>query len=112
MAALKDAGCTFSEIEMTFQVKLKVFGLLSILIASIGSATAQTVPTFVHKAGANSYTLVGGDPAKGGTTTIPAVIAPVALTFESKKIAGKAFVLDAAGDVPALKRSPVFAKFN
>ncbi len=97
---------------MTFPIRLKTLGLLLLSIASVHTATAQTVPTFVQKAGANSYTLVGGDPAKGGTTTIPTVIAPVTLTFESKKVAGKAFALSAAGDVPALLGSPVFAKFN
>ena len=93
-------------------MRLRLLGLLLLSMASVHTVTAQTVPQFVQKVGANSYTLVGSDPAKGGTTTIPTVIAPVTLTFESKRVAGKAFALDAAGDVPALLRSPVFAKFN
>jgi chitinase len=69
-----------------------------------GLALAQgTVPTFQQ----NSYTLVGGDPAKGGSTTIPTVLVPVTLTFEAKK----SLVMDAAPDVPRVLRSPVFASF-
>lgn len=98
---------------MTLSIRLKAFGLLAFCLASFRPAGAQgTVPTFVHHAGDKSYTLIGADPAKGGTTIIPTVLAPVTLSFESKKIAGKPFALDASKDVSALLRSPVFAKFK
>jgi chitinase len=90
-------------------MRFKSLGLILLSIASVHAATAQTVPTFVQTVGAKTYTLVGGDPAKGGTTTIPTVVAAVKLEFESKKVAGKPFVLDAARDVAALEQSPVFS---
>jgi chitinase len=94
-------------------MRFQTLGLLLLLIPSLASAAAQgTVPTFVQKVGANSYTLVGGDPAKGGTTTVATVVAPVTLSFESKKVAGRPFALSADADVPALLRSPVFARFH
>ena len=75
-------------------------------------ARAQgTVPTFQHQVGQGTYTLVGRDPAKAGSTTIPTVIVPIALSFEGKKRAGKPFVMDAAPDVSRVLRSPVFSKF-
>jgi chitinase len=69
------------------------------------------VPTFEHTIGQNSYTLVGRDPVQGGTTTIPTVLVPITLSFDSKKTAGKPFVMDAAADVTHVLRSPVFSKF-
>ena len=75
---------------------------LTFLFSLLALHGQGTVPTFTHA----TYTLVGGDPAKGGTTTIPMVLVPVTLSF-----AGKPFAMDAAADVPALLRSPVFAKF-
>src|SRR5262245_30434731 len=69
------------------------------------------VPTFQWTVGQASYTLAGGDPARGGTTTIPTVLVPITLSFEAKKTAGKASAMDAAADVPAVLRSPIFAKF-
>jgi len=75
-------------------------------------ARAQgTVPTFQHSSGQGSYTLAGGDPVQGGTTTIPTVLVPITLSFDAKKTAGKPFVMDAAPDVPRVLRSPVFSKF-
>jgi chitinase len=70
-----------------------------------------TAPTFQYSVGGASYTLAGGDPARGGVTTIPTVLVPVTLSFEAKKTAGKPFVMDAAPDVPRVLRSPVFSKF-
>lgn len=64
-----------------------------------------TVPTFQNTAGQASYTLLGADPAKGGTTTIPTVLVPVALSFQGKKS------LDAGPDVAAVLRSPLISKF-
>jgi chitinase len=62
------------------------------------------VPTFQVAAGPSSYTLAGGDPAKGGTTTIPTLLVPVQLSFAKK-------TLDAAPDARSILRSPVFAKY-
>jgi chitinase len=84
------------------------------LILLLGAAAARAqggVPTFRHAVGERTYTLLGRDPAQGGTTTIPTVVVPVTLAFESKKTAGRPFLMDSAGDVQAVLRSPVFAKF-
>src|SRR5215469_4081721 len=97
--------------ETRSSMRMKLAGLLLAVVAARGAMAQGTVPTFTHTAEGKTYTLVGADPAKGGTTTIPAVLAPVTLTFESKKVAGKPFALDAKGDVPRVLRSPVFAKF-
>ena len=52
-----------------------------------------SLPTFTSTAtvaGTNyAYTLLGGDPAKGGTTTIPTVLAAIILTIDAP--------MDAAG---------------
>jgi hypothetical protein len=86
---------------------------LPFLFIALPLAHAQgTVPAFSYAVGQASYTLAGRDPAQGGTTTIPTLLVPVALSFESKKIAGKPFVLDAAADVPRVLRSPVFQAFS
>jgi chitinase len=75
-------------------------------------ARAQgTAPTFQRTVGQNSYTLLGRDPAQPVATTIPVVLVPIALSFESKKSGGKPFVMDAAPDVPRLLASPVFSKY-
>ncbi|HVT91592.1 MAG TPA: chitinase [Bryobacteraceae bacterium] len=75
-------------------------------------ARAQgTVPTFQVGAGSSKYTLAGGSPAQGRTTTIPTVLVPIALSFDAGKVAGKPFVMDADGDVRAILSSPVFSRF-
>ena len=92
--------------------RTKLLPLLIPLVLPLHSAHAQsTVPTFEHTVGQSSYTLVGRDPARGGTTTIPHVLVPITLSFDAKKTAGKPFVMDAAPDVPRVLRSPVFSKF-
>jgi chitinase len=86
--------------------------LLFLLVLSLTTARAQgTVPTFQHVAGDSSYTLVGRDPARGGTTTIPTVLVPVTLSFDAKKTAGRPLVVDAAPDLRRVLRSPVFSRF-
>jgi chitinase len=70
-----------------------------------------TVPTFQRASGEASYTVLGADPARGATTTIPTVLVPMTLSFDSKKTAGKPFVMDAGPDVAGLLPSPVFSKF-
>ncbi|HEX2918469.1 MAG TPA: glycoside hydrolase, partial [Edaphobacter sp.] len=98
---------------MTQSMRWKALGLFLFCLVSFGYAAAQgTVPTFVDNSGGKQYTLMGADPAKGATTTIPTVLAPVTLSFESKKVAGKPYALNAGRDVPALLRSPIFAHFK
>jgi chitinase len=93
-------------------MRIKSICLIFLFVLLLHSAHAQgTVPTFKHTAGQGSYTLVGRDPAQGGTTTIPTVLVPLTLSFDGKKIAGRPFVMDAAADVPRVLRSPVFSKF-
>ncbi|HMH14860.1 MAG TPA: chitinase [Edaphobacter sp.] len=93
-------------------MRIKSICLLFPFVLSLQSAHSQgTVPTFVYSAGQSSYTLVGRDPAQGGTTTIPTVLVPVTLSFEAKKTAGKPFVMDAAADVSHILRSPIFSEF-
>ena len=65
-------------------------GLVCIgLLFLLPSIHAQDValPTFTrtyNSAGTGySYTVVGGDPGKGGTTTIPTVLVPISLTIEA-----------------------------
>jgi len=75
-------------------------------------ALAQgTVPTFQHVAGSGSYTLAGRDPALGGTTRIPTVLVSIRLSFDTLNSTGGPVILDAAPDIPRLRRSPVFARF-
>jgi hypothetical protein len=93
---------------------MKIYSIRSIVLLAWlwPLACAQgTVPTFERLAGQAKYVLAGGDPALGGITTIPIVLVPVTLAFEAKKTGGKAFVMDAARDVPRVLQSPVFSKF-
>jgi chitinase len=93
-------------------MRIKSICLLFLLELSLQLAHSQgTVPTFQHSAGQGSYTLAGRDPAKAETTTIPTVLVPIALFFDAKKTAGKAFVMDAAADVAPVLHSPIFSKF-
>ena len=71
-----------------------------------GPGSVGTVPTFRH----GSFTFAGRDPGQGGTTTIPVVLVPVTLSFESKKTGGKPFTMDAGGDVASVLGSPVFER--
>ena len=79
--------------------------LVVILLLPISTYAQDTaVPTFTrtyNTAGTDySYTVVGADPAKGGTTTIPTVLVPITLTIEAPMdAAGKKAVLDASPDV-------------
>ena len=69
-----------------------------------------TVPTFRYAAAHATYTLMGRDPALGGSTSIPTLLVPVTLSFDVKTAAGRRFIMDAALDVPGLLRSPVFSR--
>ena len=87
--------------------------LLLFLVLSRQPARAQgTVPTFVYSAGQSSYTLAGRDPVQGGTTIIPAVLVPIALSFETRNAIGKPFLMDAGVDVSQVLRSPIFSTFT
>jgi chitinase len=85
---------------------------LPLLLFSVAFANAQgTIPTFKHTVEQKSYTIAGSDPTRGGTTIIQTMLAPITLSFESKKVDGKAFVMDAAPDVQPVLRSAIFSKF-
>jgi chitinase len=92
-------------------MRIKSISLPFLLGLPLYVAHAQSVPTFQHAVGQDSYTLVGHDPAQGGATTIPTVLVPITLSFDAKKTAGKPFLMDAAPDVARVLRSPVFSKF-
>ena len=73
----------------------------SLAIAALFLVRAQaTVPTFQHAA----FTLLGGDPARGGTTRVPTLLVPVTLQFDGK-------TMDASADVARVLASPIFASF-
>jgi len=82
------------------------------------SAFAESsLPTFTRTYTARgqdySYTVVGGDPAKGGTTRIPTVLAAITLTIEAPMdAAGTKAVLDASRDVDSVLRSPIFSRYE
>jgi chitinase len=89
----------------------KFLTLLILLVLPLRLAHAQgTAPTFQVTVGQGSYAVGGAGPA-AGTTTIPTVLVPVTLSFESKKIARRNFVMDAQRDVASVLRSPVFSSF-
>jgi chitinase len=115
---------------MKLAIRSIPFCLLLILLLVVASGVAQnaapaaaplppqtiSLPTFTRSysvGGTNySYTLIGGDPAKGGTTTIPTVLVPITLTIEAPmNEMGKKAVLDASLDVPRVLSSPVFSKY-
>ncbi|HEY2001110.1 MAG TPA: glycosyl hydrolase family 18 protein [Acidobacteriaceae bacterium] len=88
-------------------MRIRTICLLGSLLSSLLSAQAQgTIPTFQRAIGQSSYTLAGRDPAQPGTTVIPTVLVPIALTFE-----GKTIRMDAALDVPRILKSPIFSRF-
>jgi chitinase len=70
-----------------------------------------TVPTFHYAAAQASITLLGQDPAQGRSTTIPTVLVPVDLLFESKTAGGHPFSMDALADARTISRSPIFSRF-
>ena len=75
-----------------------------------------SLPTFTTSATVGGrdyiYTLVGGDPAKGGATTIPVLLVPITLTIEAPmNTAGTKAVLDAGAIAEKVIHSPIFAKY-
>jgi chitinase len=93
-------------------MRINYINLLFLLLLPLRFAPAQSgVPTFRYSVGQGSYALAGRDPAVGGTTTIPTVLVPITLSFDTKKSAGKPFLMDAGPDVARVLRSPVFSDF-
>ncbi len=91
------------------------FLLMVFFVLAVGAAYGQgTVPTFRYRMGQSWVTLPGRNPAQAGTQAgtivIPAVLVPVRLEFDARRVAGKPFTLDAAADVRSVLQSPVFAK--
>ncbi len=79
------------------------------------AGTLQTLPywqgSFSIEGKDYHYTILGGDPTLGGTTTIPAVIVPIRLTISDFSEDGKTpVVLDATPIVKDILNSPIFAK--
>ena len=100
------------KVDINPDMRIKSISLLFLLVQPLPYALAQgAVPTFQYAVGQGAYTLAGRDPAHAGTTTIPAVLVPITLAFDSKKIAGQPFLMDAAPDVSSVLRSPVFSNF-
>ncbi len=88
-------------------MRIRTICLLGSLLLSLLSAQAQgTIPTFQRAIGQSTYTLAGRDPAQTGTTVIPTLLVPIALTFE-----GKTIRMDAAPDVPRILKSPIYSRF-
>src|SRR3954469_17116927 len=82
--------------------------LTASLLVTFHPAHAQgNVPTFTRTIGGSSYTLAGRDPAQPGTTVIPTMLVPIALTFE-----GKTIRMDAGPDIPRILTSPIFPNYS
>ncbi|MEO6910335.1 MAG: glycosyl hydrolase family 18 protein [Edaphobacter sp.] len=84
--------------------------------SAVSPAASVSVPTFTHSYSAAgkdySYTVVGSDPAHGGTTTIPTVLVPITLSFDAPvDTTGRKATLDARQDVSKVVRSPIFQKY-
>ena len=92
-------------------MQIKIGGLLLLVLPWCFGAAQNAVPTFQHTIGQESFTLLGGDPARGGVTSVPTVLVPIALSFDTKKSHGKPFVMDAASGIPHIVSSPIFSKF-
>ncbi|HET9177446.1 MAG TPA: glycosyl hydrolase family 18 protein [Terriglobia bacterium] len=80
------------------------------------SGPTIAVPTFIRSFAAAGheyhYTVVGKDPAQGGTLTIPTVVVPVSLVFDAPAgKAGKKVEISAADDVQKVAQSPIFQKY-
>ena len=87
-------------------MRLTLLPLLFLLLPAAPAHAQGAVPTFRVTAGQATYTLAGRDPAQAATTTIPTLLVPVRLSFETKKVAGKPVVLDAAPDVASILPLP------
>src|SRR5947209_7596298 len=88
--------------------RMSFFLLVLGVIIRIVSAETAAIPTFtgIFSRGGRqySYRVVGRKPDLGGTTTIPTVLVPVALSFRSD--AG--FVLNPTPEIAGVLHSPIF----
>ncbi|WP_158748418.1 chitinase [Acidobacterium sp. S8] len=93
-------------------MRAKFICLLFLIVLFSATTHAQgTVPFFQYTGSGNSYTLFGQDPSAGKSTTVPTVLVPVKLAFESRKIDGKPFTMDATSDVASILHSPIYSDF-
>lgn len=87
----------------------------SISTQNAPSPTIRTVPTFagsfVTDGKQYSYTFAGRAPQMGGTTTIPTLLVPLALSFDTNPDGGHKAVLSAADDIAGILHSPIFTPF-
>jgi chitinase len=92
---------------------MQINSVQSLFLFALPLAFAQgTVPTFEHSVGQSKYVLMGGDPARGGITTVPTVLVPLALEFEATKVGGRPYIMEAMSDIPRILASPVFSNFG
>src|SRR5579872_5743987 len=93
-------------------MRIKSICLFFLFGLSLHPVHAQgTVPTFEHSVGQNSCTFAGRDPVEGVVTTIPTLLVPITLSFETRKANRKPFVMAATADAPHVLRSPIFSRF-
>ena len=83
------------------------------MLAAAQAGTLQTLPywqgSFSILGRDYRYTIVGGDPTLGGTTTIPCVIVPIRLTIADYSNDGaSSVVLDATSAARDILNSPIF----
>lgn len=99
---------------MRLVLRILLVGILLLPISTYAQDTALPTFTRTYNSGGTgyAYTVVGTDPGKGGTTTIPTVLAPITLTIEAPmNSSGKKAVLDASPDVARVIGSPIFARY-
>lgn len=94
---------------------MKFLCLLSGLLLALDSFAA--IPTFTGSFATNgkqySYTMAGRSPESGGTTTIPAVVVPVSLSFAGGGARnGHKTVMSPGDAVSLVLHSPIFEKFR
>ncbi len=89
-------------------MRTQLLGLLLLgALFALPACGQGTVPVFQHTVEDQTFTLAGGDPTLGKTTTIAVTLVPLKLTFAGARPA----VLDASGDVQSILASPVFKRF-
>ncbi|HXR78766.1 MAG TPA: chitinase [Bryobacteraceae bacterium] len=81
------------------------------------SQIVRTIPTFTGSFVTNGkqyfYTIAGQRPESGGTTTIPTVLVPLSLSFDSTGgRSGHRVVMNAATDVRNVLHSPIFQPYE
>ncbi len=104
----------FRRISGGILVKLVPCALFSLLF-SMTLHTQDAIPTFTrsYSAGAAgnaiSYTVVGKDPAQGGTTTIPTVLVPLTLVFDGSPV--RTVTVSAGSEAEKVVHSPLFGQY-